>query len=363
MSGQRSGYIDQWRGVAVLGVVACHVTSAQFLPGPHSLLFNSLGLIFPKLGPLGVETFFVISGFLITRLMLKEESESGSISLRAFYVRRATRILPAMLFYVLAVQLLGSVGFTRLEPGDGPRALSFLWNTPLLKWSPQFGQLWTLSVEEQFYLLWPLLFVVSDRWRIPLVVIATVIGACCALSSSLVVKFAANNGMAVYCLGSGTLFALSARFRQAFERVRIPMWALLTPLVLLTPLCSVDGSWIAGHPLVLLVTPPILVAVVLARDGNIGGARLSEALRQVGLVSYSLYLWNSFATMTPEYYGSPACRVLALLAIPFAWLSYRYIEKPFIAMGRRWSEAIMARRIPSAGRSKEYATGFLHDSP
>jgi peptidoglycan/LPS O-acetylase OafA/YrhL len=115
--------------------------------------------------------------------------------------------------------------------------------------------------------------------------------------------------------------------------------------------------------LVLLLVPPILVTIVLARDGNVARPRLSEFLRRVGLVSYSLYLWNTLATLQPVNYGSPTFRLLALLAIPFAWISYRYIEKPFIAMGKRWSEAIIARRTPLAGRSKQYATAFLHDSP
>ena len=223
MSNQRSGYIDQWRGVAVLGVVACHANPARFIPNPHNPLFTATALLMAKLGPFGVEIFFVISGFLITRLLLTEEDRNGSISLKAFYIRRVTRILPAMLTYVLTVLVLSISGLTHVGPGEGIKAVSFLCNTPYFFCTYQFGQLWTLSIEEQFYLLWPLLLILSGRFRVPLVTITMVVAAICAVIPSLMVSDHVNNAMAVYCLSSGVLFALSPRFRSAFEAVRLPI--------------------------------------------------------------------------------------------------------------------------------------------
>jgi peptidoglycan/LPS O-acetylase OafA/YrhL len=356
MSNERSGYLDQWRGVSVLAVVIYHANPDRFLFDPHisASIAESLELFIARLGPLGVDTFFVISGFLITRLLLKEESQNGSVCLAAFYVRRATRILPAMLAYVLTVMAASAAGLIRLEPMAGVKAVSFLCNTSLVTCAYQFGPFWTLGVEEQFYLLWPLLLIMSGRFRVPLAAITMVVAAICAMIPSLVVRDNYNNGLAVYCLSSGVLFALSQKFRAFFAAVkRIPPWALLIPLLLVTPLCS-DGHWKFGHPVALLTTAPILVAVVLARDGNIFGPQLSEALRKVGLASYSLYIWHWFATW---HYVSPLLRGLSVFAVPFAWLSYRYIEPPFIAAGQRWSKAIIeARQLNHACLSKNAAT-------
>src|SRR6185437_1593363 len=208
----RSGYIDQWRGVSVLAVVIYHANPDRLLLGtriPASIV-SLLQLCVARLGPLGVDTFFVISGFLITQLLLKEESQTGSVSLSAFYVRRATRILPAMLVYVLIVMIASAAGLIRLEPFEGVKAVSFLCNTSFVTCKWEFSQLWSLGIEEQFYLLWPLLLIVSGpRLRVPLAAVITAVAATCALIPGLVVRDLYNNGLAVYCLSSGVLFALS----------------------------------------------------------------------------------------------------------------------------------------------------------
>lgn len=356
MSNERSAYLDQWRGISVLAVVIYHANPDRFLFDTRisPSITDSLELFIARLGPLGVDTFFVISGFLITRLLLKEESLTGSVSLAAFYVRRATRILPAMLAYVLTVLIASAAGLIRAEPMAGVKAVSFLCNTSLVTCAYQFGQFWTLGIEEQFYLLCPLLLVMAGRFRVQLAAMTMVVAAICAMVPSLVVREHYNNGLAVYCLSSGVLFALSERFRTLFEAVkRIPTWILLMPLFLLTPLCS-GGSWKFGNPVALLATAPILAAVVLARDGSVFGPQLSEAVRKVGLVSYSLYIWHWFATW---HYVSPMLRGLSVLAIPFTWLSYRYVERPFIAAGQRWSKAIIeARQLSAACLPKDATT-------
>jgi peptidoglycan/LPS O-acetylase OafA/YrhL len=344
MSNERSGYIDQWRGISVLAVVFYHANPVIFLF--HTPLQTSsaaaVQVCITRLGLLGVDTFFVISGFLITQLLLKEENRTGSISLAAFYVRRASRILPPMLIYVLTAMVASGVGIMRLEPVEGMKAVSFLCNTSLVHCAYPFGHFWTLGIEEQFYLVWPLLLVMSGRFRVPLVTVSMIVAATCATISSLVIRDWYNNGLAVYCLASGVLFALSPRFRAVFAAVkRIRTWALLIPLLLLTPVCS-DGHWDFGHPVALLAIPPILVCVVLARDGNVLGPQVSEALRKVGLMSYSLYIWDCFGLW---HYVYPILRGLSVLAVPLAWVSYRYIELPFIALGRQWSKAILERSI------------------
>src|SRR5262249_5138063 len=104
-------------------------------------------------GPLGVTIFFVLSGFLITFLLVSEEIARGAISLRAFYARRALRILPVYAAYVMALVVINQTTAVDLSPCEWATTLTFTKNFACGQWVD--GHLWSLSVEEQFYLLWP----------------------------------------------------------------------------------------------------------------------------------------------------------------------------------------------------------------
>ena len=141
-----------------------------------------------------------------------------------------------------------------------------------------------------------------------------------------------DNSMAVYCLSAGALFGLSSQFRKAFDVMRwIPTWVLTLALVFVIPY-AITRSHDELRSICLLILPPLIVTTVLARDGNAAPWRLAEGLRQLGLVSYSLYLWHNFPMVSHAR--------IERLAIPAAWISYHYIEKPIIAFGHRWSKVI-----------------------
>ena len=108
------------------------------------------------MGNLGVSVFFVISGFLITLLLLKEECQYGDISLKNFYVRRACRILPAYFAFLLAMLIVWRLHFVDLGWGQLVAAATFTWNYSPLASGWTLAHCWSLAVEEQFYLLWPL---------------------------------------------------------------------------------------------------------------------------------------------------------------------------------------------------------------
>src|SRR5271156_6059943 len=128
-------------------------------PPPDSFVFN---------GKFGVYVFFVLSGYLITRLLLEEENAKGSINLRAFYARRALRILPPALVYLMCVSVLGLVGVFALKPWDIVPCIFFFRN---LTWGAFVtGHFWSLSIEEQFYLLWSLTLLLVRRPRSRIIV-------------------------------------------------------------------------------------------------------------------------------------------------------------------------------------------------
>jgi len=141
--------LDGWRAVAILAVLVCHGLDQRQHPFAEPL------------GSAGVLLFFSISGFLITRRMLDEESQTGAVSLRKFYLRRAFRILPPALFYLAAITFLGLMGVFPFSAEPILKALFFVRNyayfdfaMPATWYSAHF---WSLSVEEHFYLIWPFL--------------------------------------------------------------------------------------------------------------------------------------------------------------------------------------------------------------
>ena len=151
--------LDGLRAVSILLVVGLHTLQTL---GSRGVVPESLYVIFN--GAAGVYTFFEISGFLITTLLLKEAEKRGSVSLSGFYVRRAFRILPPLYLYISTVVLLAHFGILRVYWIDVWGSAFFFRNfTRGLTWS--FEHLWSISLEEQFYLVWPFVLVYCLRTR------------------------------------------------------------------------------------------------------------------------------------------------------------------------------------------------------
>jgi len=332
--------IEGLRGVAVLLVV----------------LFHS-GLIALPGGFIGVDVFFVISGFLITGLLIREHDRSGTVRLRAFYARRVRRLLPAGMV-ALAVTLVAaslilapldrpgaaldaaatalSIGNIRFALAEGDYFATVAAPSPFLHF-------WSLAVEEQFYFVWPALVLVAARARLPRVGVGTMLAIVFAASlvANLVVSAIAVN-WAFYSLPTrawqlslGGLLAVGA-----VPLARIPglvsataAWLGLAALV--ATAIVLDGS-IPYPGAVALV--PTLAAAALINAGMTarGPGRLlaTAPLRFLGRISYSLYLWHWPLLVLPAVAleAEPPVDVrLALvgLAVAVAWLSWRCIEEPF----------------------------------
>src|SRR6185436_5825570 len=148
----RLASLDGLRACSIVLVLLGHLAGAR-----HFLSFETINRV-GDLGNLGVRVFFVISGFLITGLLAAERKKAGRVDLTAFYVRRALRIVPAFLVFLAGAVILSRAGFAWLDRRDFLQAVTYTFNYrgP----TPNFSlrHLWSLAVEEQFYLIWPLTF-------------------------------------------------------------------------------------------------------------------------------------------------------------------------------------------------------------
>lgn len=199
--------LDGLRALAISLVIVAHGVETWGAPRSLQPLRH--------VGNLGVRVFFVISGFLITTLLLREMGAHQSVSLRNFYARRSLRILPAFLIFVAVIHALATLGIVNSPPGDTIRALTFTMNYRDDKSWP-LNHIWSLSVEEQFYLLWGVLFVLISQRRVKLAVIPLAVlplGIRCAylfgaLHHSNPVAPARQFECLVDAIAAGTLLAL-----------------------------------------------------------------------------------------------------------------------------------------------------------
>lgn len=353
--------IDGLRALAVLPVVLFHVDPTR-MPG----------------GFLGVDVFFVISGYLISLILYREQA-TGGISLAGFYCRRIRRLFPALIV-VLSASL--ALAYFALWPAEyvslGKQlqaAVFFLLNFKLIGEAGYFDvasfnkplmHLWSLSVEEQFYLVWPVSLMLMHRLRLYL-------GSALFLFATLSLTYAiwrgTSNVDAVYCHPLARFWELLAGAILAhmhFSRLA-DRWPLIVRGMAVRHLVSWIGVTLIvtamlffdrtiPHPGVATLWP-LLGAVLLIACGPDAGANRLLAWRPlvlVGLISYPLYLWHwpmlSFVRIME--FGDPDAKWLwlaAMLAMVFAYLTYRWIELPIRrTSGRRggWLLLVGTMAVP-----------------
>jgi len=345
--------IDALRAIAVLAVFFYHV-GAGWMPG----------------GFLGVDVFFVISGYLITALLLSEFRRRGHLSVIAFWLRRARRLLPAVAVMIAVTLLVAAIvvpeDIDRLR-GDALASLFYVNNWHLIlthqSYFQQFGRpslfrhLWSLSVEEQFYLLWPLLFAAGmtllGRRRLLLGVVA---GALLSTLLMILLFDSANTNRVFYGTDTravglllGVALALvwhpnelraAAGRRAGLILDAVGLFALAMIVNDFVNVYDFQSSLYHGGFLLLALWSTLLVAVLAhpaAHLGRVLGFRVlgERPLLWLGVRSYSFYLWHwpVLALTRPGLdvpLHGPLLVSLQLAAIlVLADLSYRYVEQPF----------------------------------
>lgn len=330
--------LDGARAVSILLVVLFHIETQHPLPLVWRVNF----------GNLGVRVFFVISGFIITTLLLREHERTGAVSLGGFYMRRAFRILPAYYAFLGAAILLSSFGGLKAGVDDFISAFFYFSNykLPLL----QLGHTWSLSVEEQFYLLWPATIVLLGLPRARNACLLILLAAPgFRVLVDLGLWHVAQENFAFECvcdaLAVGCLLAI---LRERLWAIELYRRAIESKYVILVP---------AGALLFMAFQPPLIVrdviglpalnvgiAMVLDRYMRFPGTRIagrflnSEPMVWIGLISYSLYLWHpllvySDLPMGVRVVGSFAC----------AAVSYYAIERPMLKARARIASAFSRR--------------------
>ncbi len=340
---RRLPMLDGLRAISVALVVFSHLQATRGFP-----TFAPLAPIVGDLGSLGVRVFFVFSGFLITHLLIEEERRNGRISLSDFYARRAIRILPALGVFLLAMFVGERLGWLLLRPGDWFHALTFTMDySPRPGWP--MGHLWSLSVEEQFYLVWPALIVVLGMASALRVAMAVVI-LMPVLRVALWVGIpqyrdymdqsfeTVADALAIGCVLAGV--------RTSLGRRRLYLALIGSRAFVLVPMLVAFINSQEIHPIAfMLVGETVMnagIAVIIDwslrnPDGYIGAVFESRPARFVGVRSYSLYLWQqpflnhratAFATSFP---------INIVLACVAAILSYALVERPFAKLRTKFS--------------------------
>jgi peptidoglycan/LPS O-acetylase OafA/YrhL len=320
--------LDGLRAVSITAVTVSHFAK-HFFPAQANLPLMNLGVA-------GVDVFFVISGFLITSLMLREHDKYGRISLTGFYRRRCLRIFPAYFFFLLLVFVLSRFALLPINNHAWPYLLTYTYNLNPHLGLASVGQVWSLCVEEHFYLLWPFTVVLLGVRRAPIALYACILAAIALrfwlfLShSALDIEFFSPTRLDTIAVGCLLAFAFR---RPWIQRVRGERLAACAIAVLFTSVFLIhSGKYQLGpaHFIEAAMIAVVIACLVQDASGPMGRFFNWRPVVWIGVLSYSIYLAQ---TIVYENLFPFALRIPA--ALLYACFSYYLIESPFLKLKDR----------------------------
>jgi peptidoglycan/LPS O-acetylase OafA/YrhL len=333
--GRRISSLDGLRALAVLIVFVAHAAHEGRLAGY-----------------VGVEVFFVLSGYLITGLLLREHDTTDDISLRRFYIRRLLRLYPALIVMVIGATVLAEHYHWGRPRWDAPAALFYVtdfYNDFHDYFSP-FLHTWSLAVEEQFYLVWPALLIaaLSRGWSLPRLIIRVVVTSV-AVTTLVGLAHIGHADRVQHLpfphiveLASGAWLAIALRdgkndLIRSLCSLPITVVALGALFVGVAVLRSV---WWA-FPLVVLASWPPVAHLVTAPDSPVTRAFAWRPAVWLGERSYAFYLWHYPILVTvfaenPMHSRVANATVAGLIVLVVITMSWRFVEQPFLRLKERF---------------------------
>ena len=344
----KSGYIPQLDGLRALAVLV--------------VILSHAGIPFIRGGKSGVLVFFALSGFLITTILARELTRTGSVDFRKFYIRRVLRLAPALVtvvaFVTVVALLLPSAPESKASLEAIPSVLLYYNNWIQLAfggdamgWYPHF---WSLAVEEQFYLVWPFIMFLAFKWKgLPAVAWTGLIGAVLSVLDKLFLwhgeagrqagtDFAAD-GLLLGCSLAALMVIGSPRLATVCKAL---FWPAVAALLAAAVLGNSSGSASTAQyelfgklfwPLAVVSSVVIINTLVTGTAPRFVMAVLAwKPMVHIGRISYGMYLWHIIilAGLKSDWNPSRSVPVITLellvLTVIVASLSFRYIEQPFL---------------------------------
>jgi peptidoglycan/LPS O-acetylase OafA/YrhL len=312
------------------------------------------------LAAMGVRVFFVISGFLITTLLMEEERRSGTVNLPRFYFRRTLRIFPPYYLYIGVILLAQAAAVLVVRPGDIWHALTYTTNYHRDR-SWYLGHTWSLAVEEQFYILWPYLYRTLRQARARKLLISYILFAPVWRLTAAYLFPSQRLGIGESFLTTADSIATGCLLASArplllgngmYRRIVDSRAYLLIPPLL--PMIGLAERFAKLDWLVCISAQNVLIAVFVERvtrseRGLIPLLLNSKPVVKLGLWSYSVYLWQQ-PFLNPEVKDNvlTAFPLNIVLALTLAVTSYYLIERPVLGLRQRFEARLFPRRSDRA---------------
>jgi len=321
--------LDGLRAISVLLVIIDHCVRHEL---PKTDLYYNLCA---GAGSTGVFIFFVISGYIITKLFIREQEKNQRVSIINFYLRRIFRIIPAFYFYLLVVFMLSYFGFLKVTHRELFLAGGFLANLPFVNMGWFVVHTWSLATEEQFYLFFPCVFILAMSFspRKTFIFSWFLLYLIWGWLAALHYDGAAGPFFHISYIMSGVIISI-------YEK-ELKNWACKCNFSIVATFVVIDFLWVPGvinfpHegilyiPFSCFVICLLLLKSIHGSTGLWAGFLLNPVIQWTGLCSYSIYLWQEMFTLHPSFIWTP------IGIIGCSAISFYFIEKPLNRIGRKF---------------------------
>lgn len=329
--------LDGLRAISVLLVIMSHAEGWQALGITNSLVTASLS------ANTGVSVFFVLSGFLITYLLIRERAETGRTDIFSFIKRRALRIFPLYYLAIFFLMFMSATSNASIPPCSFFYALTYTINFTSVECADTtMSHFWSLSVEEHFYLLWPLIFALGKRTAVITASVAA--AACLIVGTSLypeTARYFTNRWTfpAVLPILAGCLLAFGCNNSKVKSVISDSSTSGILLITILFGLAA--PSFISSSTFWLISICALVLYIFHNQNSMLVRALEFKPLAALGIISYGLYVWQGVFTGNGPYRSGaafpPSLDVGVWLTFVAAPLSYVFFEKPIMRLKHRYS--------------------------